>query len=188
MIDIDKKIDEHLETIEGIRPLAPRLQALGQRMSDCLSGGGKILWMGNGGSAADSQHMAAELVGRFSRERPGLASIALSTDTSILTSVGNDYGFEKIFVRQIEALCANGDVVVGISTSGNSANVLEAIKSARARGALTIGFSGRDGGLLKDAVDECLIVPSNDTARIQEGHILMGHLLCDWIEDALVNA
>jgi D-sedoheptulose 7-phosphate isomerase len=112
----------------------------------------------------------------------------LSTDTSILTSVGNDYGFEKIFARQIDALCETGDVVVGISTSGNSANVLEAMKTARARGALTVGFSGRDGGLLKDAVDECLIVPSNDTARIQEGHILLGHLLCDWIEDAVVDA
>jgi D-sedoheptulose 7-phosphate isomerase len=188
MINIDAKIDEHLEVIQAIRPLTPRLEALGKRMSDCLSGGGKILWMGNGGSAADSQHMAAELVGRFSRERPGLASIALSTDTSILTSVGNDYGFEKIFARQIDALCETGDVVVGISTSGNSANVLDAMKTARARGALTVGFSGRDGGLLKDAVDECLIVPSNDTARIQEGHILLGHLLCDWIEDAVVDA
>ena len=188
MININEKIDEHLETIQAIRPLVPLLEELGRRMSDCLSNGGKILWMGNGGSAADSQHLAAELVGRFSRERAGLASIALTTDTSILTAVANDYGYEKIFSRQIDALCTSGDVVVGISTSGNSVNVLEAIHLAKARGALTIGFSGRDGGSLKDAADFCLIAPSNDTARIQEGHILMGHLLCDWVEDALVDA
>ena len=187
MININEKIDDHVETIQAIRPLVPQVEALGRRMSECLSNDGKILWMGNGGSAADSQHLAAELVGRFSRKRAGLASIALSTDTSILTAVGNDYGFEKIFSRQIDALCRPGDVVVGISTSGNSINVLEAIQLAKTREALTIGFSGRDGGALKDAADYCLIVPSNDTARIQEAHILMGHLLCDWVEDAFVN-
>ncbi len=188
MININEKISEHLEAIQAIRPLVPQLEMLGRRMSDCLSNGGKILWMGNGGSAADSQHLAAELVGRFSRERGGLASIALTTDTSILTAVANDYGYEKIFARQIDALCTSDDVVVGISTSGNSVNVLEAIQSAKARDALTIGFSGHDGGSLKEVADFCLIVPSNDTARIQEGHILMGHLLCDWVEDALVDA
>jgi len=188
MININQKIDDHVETIQAIRPLVPKVETLGRRMSECLSNGGKILWMGNGGSAADSQHLAAELVGRFSRERAGLASIALSTDTSILTAVGNDYGYEKIFARQIDALCRPGDVVVGISTSGNSVNVLEAIQLAKTREAITIGLLGRDGGVLKDASDYCLVVPSNDTARIQEAHILMGHLLCDWIEDAFVNA
>jgi D-sedoheptulose 7-phosphate isomerase len=188
MIDFEEKIDEHLDTIRAIRPLVPQLQSIGRSMADCLSNGGKILWMGNGGSAADSQHLAAELVGRFSRERPGFASIALTTDTSILTAVGNDYGYEKIFARQIDALCKPGDVVIGISTSGDSINVLEAIQLANARDALTIGFSGRDGGALKEAANDCLIVQSNDTARIQEAHILMGHLLCDWVEDALVDA
>ncbi|MFQ6005140.1 MAG: SIS domain-containing protein [Woeseia sp.] len=185
---MNEKIDEHLETIQAIRHLVPQLELLGLCMSDCLSNGGKILWMGNGGSAADSQHLAAELIGRFARERPGLASIALTTDTSVLTAVGNDYGYEKIFARQIEALCKPGDVVVGISTSGNSANVLAGIRAAKARDAQTIGFTGRDGGALDDVADDCLIVPSYDTARIQEAHILMGHLLCDWVEDAIVNA
>ncbi len=188
MINMSEKIDEHLETIRAIRPLVPQLEILGRRMADCLSNGGKILWMGNGGSAADSQHLAAEFVGRFSRERPGFASIALTTDTSILTAVGNDYGYEKIFARQIDALCKPGDVVVGISTSGNSGNVLEAIRSANERDALTVGFSGGDGGALREAANDSLIVPSNDTARIQEAHILMGHLLCDWVEDTLVDA
>ena len=188
MINIKEKIDEHLDIIKAIRPLVPQLESVGRAMSDCLSNSGKILWMGNGGSAADCQHLAAEMVGRFARERPGLASIALTTDTSILTAVGNDYGFEKIFARQIDALCKPGDVVVGISTSGNSANVLEAIQLANERDALTIGFSGGEGGALKEAANDCLVVPSSDTARIQEAHILMGHLLCDWVEDALVNA
>jgi D-sedoheptulose 7-phosphate isomerase len=188
MIDINAKIDEHLEVIGALRPLAPRLEALGRKMSDCLADGGKILWMGNGGSAADSQHLAAELVGRFARERPGYASIALTTDTSILTAVGNDYGYDRIFARQIEALCNRGDVVVGLSTSGNSKNVLEAIEVAKDRGASTAGFAGGDGGLLKDVAEDCLIVASHDTARIQECHILMGHLLCQWIEDVLTDA
>ena len=143
MININEKIDDHVETIQAIRPLVPQMEALGRRMSECLSNDGKILWMGNGGSAADSQHLAAELVGRFSRKRAGLASIALSTDTSSLSSCGIYYVFEKIFARQIDALCRPGDVVVGISTSGNSVNVLEAIQLAKTREALTIGFARR---------------------------------------------
>jgi D-sedoheptulose 7-phosphate isomerase len=187
MIDINEKIDEHLDTIQAIRPLAPDLAELGRRATECLANNGKILWMGNGGSAADSQHLAAELVGRFSRERQGLASVALTTDSSILTALGNDYGFDNIFARQIEALCNPGDIVIGISTSGNSANVLRAVEAANACDAMTVGFAGHDGGALKSATDLCLVVPSGVTARIQEGHILIGHLLCDWIEDAFVN-
>jgi len=186
-MDFDTQIDEHLETIEGIRTLAPRLEAVAQLMSECLAAGGKILWMGNGGSAADSQHLAAEFVCRFSRERRGLASIALTTDTSILTAVSNDYGYEKVFSRQIEALCQAGDVVVGISTSGNSANVLDALRRARERQAITVGFGGGDGGAMRAEVDHCLLVPSSVTARIQEAHILMGHLLCDWVEASVAN-
>lgn len=188
MIDINEKIDEHVETVQAIRPLVPQVEALASRMTDCLRNGCKILWMGNGGSAADSQHLAAELVGRFSRDRQGLAAIALTTDSSVMTALANDFGYDKIFARQIDALCKKGDVVVGISTSGNSANVLEAIKTAKACEATTIGFAGNDGGMLKEAADDCLIVPSKDTARIQECHILIGHLLCDWIEDALSHA
>ena len=187
MIDIDRQISEHLAVIEAIRPLAPQLEAVARLMSECLSGGGKILWMGNGGSAADSQHLAAEFVGRFSRERRGLASIALTTDTSILTSVGNDYGFDKIFSRQIEALCQPGDIVVGISTSGNSPNVVDALRMARARRATTVGFGGSDGGAMRAEVEHCLLVPSSVTARIQEAHILIGHLLCDWVEASVAH-
>ncbi len=187
MIDIEHKIGEHIEVIEAIRPLAGRLAELGRHMSECLAGGGKILWMGNGGSAADSQHMAAEFVGRFTRERRGLASIALTTNTSILTAVGNDYGYEKIFSRQIDALCKPGDIVVGISTSGNSPNIIEAMKLARERQATTVGFTGGDGGAMKADADYCLTVPSKVTARIQEAHILIGHLLCDWVEASFVD-
>lgn len=187
MIDIDGVISDHLEVIEGIRPLAPDLAVVARRMSACLASGGKILWMGNGGSAADSQHLAAEFVGRFSRERRGLASLALTTDTSVLTAVGNDFGFEKIFTRQIEALCQPEDIAVGISTSGNSPNVIDALKRARALGATTVGLVGGDGGAVRGEVDHCLVVPSTVTARIQEAHILMGHLLCDWVEAAVAN-
>ena len=187
MIDIEKKIDEHLQVITATRSLSGVLGELGKLMADRLAGGGKVLWMGNGGSAADSQHLAAEFVGRFSRERRALPSIALTTNTSILTAIGNDYGYETIFARQIEALCGPGDVVVGISTSGNSANVLEGLKAARDRGAPTVGFTGGDGGSMGALVDYCLTVPSRDTARIQEAHILIGHLLCDWAESELAE-
>ena len=187
MIDIDRLIDEHLEVVEGIRPLAPALEAVARLMAKCLAGGGKILWMGNGGSAADSQHLAAEFVGRFSRERPGLAAIALTTNTSIMTAVPNDYGFDRIFSRQLEALCRPGDVVVGISTSGNSPNVIDALKLARTQGAITVALGGGDGGAMHGIAEHCLLVPSAVTARIQEAHILIGHLLCDWVEASVCH-
>ena len=188
MIDIDKAIGDHIDVVTKVRALKEQIAGIATAMSDCLEGGGKVLWMGNGGSAADSQHLAAEFVGRFTRERPGLASIALTTDTSILTAVANDYGYDKIFARQVDALCRQGDVVVGISTSGNSPNVNEALKVASDREAITVGFTGRDGGAMKDMVEHCLIVPSDDTARIQEAHILMGHIICDWVEAKSVDA
>jgi len=187
MIDIETAIQEHLDVIGGIRPLATDIAAVARRVSDCLAAGGKILWMGNGGSAADSQHLAAELVGRYSRERRGLASIALTTDTSILTAVGNDYGYDRIFARQIDALCQAGDVVMGLSTSGNSPNVIAALEQANAREATTVGFTGGDGGAMHGIVDHCLVVPSKVTARIQEAHILIGHLICDWAEANVVD-
>jgi D-sedoheptulose 7-phosphate isomerase len=187
MFDIKDKIADHIMVIEAIVPLAPKLAELGSLMLEALESGGKIIWMGNGGSAADSQHLAAELVGRFARERKGLASIALTTDTSILTAVGNDYGYDQIFVRQIDALCKAGDVVVGISTSGNSPNVVEALTLARELKAHTLGFTGASGGRMRDLVDHCVRVPSTETARIQEAHILIGHLLCDWVEAGFVD-
>lgn len=186
VIDINKKIGEHIEVIEAVRTLAPQIAEVGDLMVRSLRANGKVIWMGNGGSAADSQHLAAELVGRFARERRALASIAITTDTSILTAIGNDYGYDRIFARQVEGLCNAGDVVIGISTSGNSRNVIEALNVARERQAVTIGFTGADGGRLRDIVDCCFRVPSKETARIQEAHILIGHLLCDWVESRFV--
>ena len=144
--------------------------------------GRKILLCGNGGSAADSQHIAAELVGRFSMERRALPAIALTTDTSILTAIGNDYSFDKIFERQVEALGEEGDVLIGISTSGNSKNVINAVEKAKDKGLLTVGFLGKDGGKLAKICDHSFVVKSFSTPRIQEVHITLGHVLCDFIE------
>lgn len=188
MIDIQSTINEHLATVKLLNPLIPQIQEVADLIVRCLRDGGKVLWMGNGGSAADSQHLAAELVGRYTRERRGLPSIALTTDTSVLTAVGNDYGFDAIFVRQVEALCVSKDVLIGISTSGNSPNILEGIKAARALGAHTVGLAGNDGGRLAAIVDICLTVPASETARIQEAQILLGHIICDWVESELVDS
>lgn len=148
----------------------------------CLQSGNKLLLFGNGGSAADAQHLAAEFVGRFVRERAGLPAIALTTDSSILTAVGNDYGFEQVFARQIQALGRPGDVAVAISTSGNSANVLEGVKEARKRKLETIGLTGKDGGALAQRADVAITIPSTSTARIQECHIAIGHLFCELVD------
>jgi len=152
---------------------------------DCLGAGGKLLLFGNGGSAADAQHLAAEFVGRFVVERGGLAAIALTTDSSILTAVANDYGFERVFARQIEALGRPGDVAIGISTSGNSPNVIEAVNKAKKQNLKTIGLSGKDGGLLARASAICVTVPAANTARIQECHIAIGHIWCELVESDL---
>ena len=168
--------------IEQLRVQQPILEEIAGEMARAVLRGNKILWCGNGGSAADAQHLAAELVGRFRRERRGLPSIALTTDTSILTSIGNDYGFEHIFMRQVDAICVEGDVFVGISTSGNSKNICLALHAGRKKGAFTVALTGQDGGALAGAAHAALRIPSQDTARIQEGHILCGHMLCDWIE------
>jgi D-sedoheptulose 7-phosphate isomerase len=154
-------------------------------MVEALSQGNKVIWMGNGGSAADAQHLAAELVSRFYKEREGLPSLALNCNTSVLTAVGNDYGFELVFERQVEALARPGDVVVGISTSGASANVLRAIERARSMGCLTVGLTGASGGQMEHAVDLCLKVPSDDTPRIQEVHITVGHIICEIVESVI---
>lgn len=153
---------------------------------ECLKNGGKILVCGNGGSAADAQHFAAELVGRYKKNRIALKAIALTTDTSILSAVGNDFGFECVFSRQIEALCESNDVLFAISTSGNSINIIKAINAAQSIGAKVIGLSGRDGGAMRDICDMNLIIPSDDTARIQEMHLFIEHTICDIIERAFV--
>ena len=183
-----KAIAEHLAAVRRMEAQLPILEAIARAMTAALRAGGKILWCGNGGSAGDSQHLAAEIVGRFRRERRGLASIALTTDSSILTSVANDYGFETVFARQVEAIGNACDVLVGISTSGNSRNVIAALETARAHSLVTVAFTGEGGGRLAALADHIFAVDSRDTARIQEAHILAGHMLCDWIELDSVNA
>lgn len=151
-------------------------------MVSCLKKGGKILIVGNGGSAADAQHIAAELTGRFIVERRALAAIALTTDTSALTAIGNDYGFDSIFERQVEALAKEGDLLLAISTSGKSKNIVNAIEKAKNKGCRVIGLTGRDGGFMKNICDKNIIVPSTETARIQEIHIMIGHIFCSSID------
>lgn len=183
-----KSIADHLAAVRQLDAQLPLLETIARALCAALRSGGKILWCGNGGSAADSQHMAAEIVGRFRRERRGLPSIALTTDTSILTSVGNDYGFDAIFARQVEALGAPGDVLVAISTSGNSRNVLAAMETARSLGLTTVAFTGNGGGKMAALADHLFTVDSRETARIQETHILAGHMICDWIELDWISA
>ena len=165
--------------------LTPLIAEMAMLLTDTFKSGGKLMVMGNGGSAADSQHFAAEIVSRFRMERPGLPAIALSTDTSILTAIGNDYGFDFVFRRQVEALAMPGDMVVGISTSGNSTNVNMALGLAREKGCRTIALLGRDGGSIRGLCDLALVVPSDDTPRIQEGHISIIHIVCDLVEKAM---
>ncbi|MDK9717097.1 MAG: D-sedoheptulose 7-phosphate isomerase [Trichlorobacter sp.] len=183
---IAKQLQDHQALFQKIESeLAAPIARLAERLIETFSIGNKLLIMGNGGSAADAQHFAGEIVSRFRMERPGLPAIALSTDTSIITAIGNDYGFERIFSRQIEALAVPGDAVIGISTSGNSANILKALEVAREAGCTTIGLLGKDGGSIKQVCDIPLIIPSNDTPRVQEGHITVIHILCDLIEQGL---
>lgn len=181
-------VAEHVTVIRQLESQHGALELAASHMAEALLAGKKIIWCGNGGSAADAQHLAAELVGRFRHERCGLASIALTADTSILTSIANDYGYEQVFTRQVEALCTADDVVVGLSTSGNSSNVCLALQTARALGAFTVALTGETGGRLTEFADVCIHVASHDTARIQEAHILCGHMLCDWIEHTVCHA
>jgi len=173
---------DHQVVMNSLQDMLPQISAVAERMRTCLTQGGKILLMGNGGSAADSQHIAAEIVGRYKRERKGLPAIALTTDTSILTSVANDYGYEYIFSRQVEALCGPLDVVIGLSTSGNSPNVVRGMQTAKEIGATTVGMTGGSGGKLTALCDFNLVMPSSDTPRIQEAHIFIGHVLCELAE------
>jgi D-sedoheptulose 7-phosphate isomerase len=155
---------------------------------DALRAGGKLLIAGNGGSAADAQHLAAEFVSRFYFDRPGLAAIALTTDTSALTAIGNDYGFERLFSRQVDALGRAGDVFIGISTSGNSPNVLAALAECRTKRLITVGLTGHSGGKMAALCDHCLRMPSTETPKIQEGHIIVGHIICALVEREMFSA
>lgn len=183
---IQNEFQGHLETIQKvIETMNEPLQEASKLAVETLRAGNKILLFGNGGSAADAQHIAAELSGRYKTERRGLPGIALTTDTSALTAIGNDYGYDRVFDRQVEALAQKGDLLIGISTSGNSKNVLNAFSVGREIGCNIIGFSGRDGGAMNDLCDVNLVVPSDDTPRIQEMHILFGHTICQIIDNEL---
>lgn len=185
---ITNEIKIHIQTAQkAIDTLSPTLLDAAKTIIKALQNNKKILICGNGGSAADSQHFAAELTGRYKRERKGLCAIALSTDTSALTAIGNDYGYEYVFSRQVEALAMQGDVVIGISTSGNSQNIINALEVANGLGCITISLSGKEGGIVKNLCDYSLIAPSDDTPRIQEIHILCIHILCELIEENFAN-
>ncbi len=167
---------------------AQQLQQIQQIAELCIAAyknNQKILLAGNGGSAADAQHIAAEFVSRFAFDRPGLPAIALTTDTSMLTAIGNDYSYDQVFSRQLEANGQNGDVFIAISTSGNSKNIVKALESAKQKGILSIGLTGESGGAMKALCDHCFCVPSSDTARIQESHIVVSHIICGLIENAI---
>lgn len=175
----------HRRVFDAIEALAAPIQVAADRMAQCLRDGGKLLFCGNGGSAADCQHVAAEFTGRFERERAPLAALALTTDGSALTSIGNDYGFEQVFARQVRALGRAGDCLVGISTSGRSPNVVRAMQAGWECGLSTIGLLGRDGGDLATVCDLAVIVPDDNTARIQEAHLFIEHAWCGLVEHAL---
>lgn len=181
-IDIPAVFEAHIQLIRSLEVLLPAIRDVAARCVTAVQNGGKIVWMGNGGSAADSQHMAAELVSRFRRERRALPSIALTTDTSILTAIANDYSFDRVFARQVEGLCGPRDILIGLSTSGNSVNVVKAFEAGREIGAFTVALTGSAECKLAKVADIALQVDSTETARIQEAHTLIGHIVCDWIE------
>jgi D-sedoheptulose 7-phosphate isomerase len=188
MDSIKKQIEDSIKTKELILNDSLMIESLENAAAICISAlknGNKILLAGNGGSAADAQHIAGELVNRFGFERPGLAAIAISTDTSVLTSISNDYGFEKVFARQVEAIGRKGDVIIVLSTSGNSANIMSALTEAKKIGITAIGFTGKTGGKMAGVCDVILKIPSEDTPRIQESHILLGHIICSLIENGI---
>jgi len=180
---VKSSIDEHLSVLQAVgKENSGQAAAAAQKITDCLKNGGKILICGNGGSAADSQHFAAELAGRYKKERKALAAVSLTTDTSALTAIGNDYGFERIFARQVEALGRQGDVLVALSTSGNSPNILAAIETAKKQGMAAIGMTGASGGKMKSMCDLCICIPSSNTPRIQEAHITLIHAICEIVD------
>ncbi len=176
--EVKKAILEDSELMDLIKKVS-------QKAVDIYNNGGKTLIAGNGGSAADAQHIAGEFVSKFYFDRPGLASLALTTDTSIMTAIGNDYGYEKLFSRQVQANGVKGDMFIGISTSGNSKNILEALKECKEKGIITVGLTGESGGAMKELCDYCICVPSNETPRVQESHILIGHIICAVVEEAI---
>jgi D-sedoheptulose 7-phosphate isomerase len=183
---LDAELAEHTAVITRTRDVVhEEFVRLFGVCASALRAGRKLLFFGNGGSAADAQHLATELVVRYRRNRPAIAAIALTTDTSALTAIGNDLGFDSLFARQVEALCRAGDVAIGISTSGNSENVIRGLQAAKAAGAVTVAFTGEGGGRLAGQVDHGIFIPSRTTARIQEMHLMLGHVLCALLEKEL---
>lgn len=180
---ITQRFDEHLDVYIKMRHYIEDIRVVADICKNALNEGNKILFCGNGGSAADAQHLAAELVGRFVKERESLSAIALTTDTSILTAIANDYSYDDVFSRQVAGLGQAGDVLIGISTSGNSKNVVKAIELAKQKGLKTVAFTGEGGGKLGALCDAVIAVPSKTTARIQEMHILVGHIVCELVEE-----
>lgn len=180
---IENSFSGHIETAQLTREaLAEQIEQACEMVIACLENGNKVLLFGNGGSASDAQHIAAEFVGRFVKNRRSLPAIALTTDTSAITAISNDYGYERVFARQVEGLAVEGDVLIGISTSGNSPSVLQALETGRQYGCKTIGLSGGSGGKMHDHCDLALVIPSAITARIQEMHILIGHIICETLD------
>ena len=185
---IEKELQAHKETIEKtIEVMIPQIEEATKIVVETLKNGNKVLLCGNGGSASDAQHIAAELVGRYKTERRGLPAIALNTDTSAMTAISNDYGYDRVFDRQVEALAREGDLLIGLSTSGNSLNIISAFAIAKLLGCRTIGLSGKEGGDMNRICHLNLVVPSDDTPRIQEMHILIGHILCQAVDNAFLN-
>ena len=182
---IKKHLDEHQTVLSTLESLAPQIEKVANHMIQALQNGKTIFWCGNGGSASDAQHLAGELVGRFVGDRKALKSISLNADSAVMTCIVNDYGYEHIFSRQVEGLGVEGDVLVGITTSGNSENVLNALAVANQKQMTTIGLLGKGGGKALSLVSEAIVINSNTTARIQEMHITIGHILCDLIEEGL---
>jgi D-sedoheptulose 7-phosphate isomerase len=177
-------ISEHRDVVDSLLKVNMKgIKQLCETTLEKLTKGGKILFMGNGGSAADSQHLAAEFIGRFVKERRPLPAIAFTTDTSILTAVGNDYGYDQVFERQVSALCNANDILIGISTSGNSKNIIKAVEAAKGKNVCTVGLLGGAGGKLAEMVDIAIVIDSKTTARIQEAHILIGHILCEFCDE-----
>jgi len=183
---ISATLDAHLEAVLALRTQETIIQEHGEMLVACLRYGNRIFLCGNGGSAADAQHIAAEIVCRFETQRRALPAIALTTDTSALTAIGNDFGYERVFARQVEALARPGDLLIGISTSGNSGNIIAAVEQARDMGVATLGLLGGDGGKLRGLVDHEMRVPVRETARVQECHILIGHIWCSMIDAAFI--
>jgi len=181
----DRALSDHCDAVKDVREQCALIETVAKRIYDSIIGGRKVLWCGNGGSASESQHLSAELVGRYRLNRPPVASVSLNADCCVITAVANDYGYAETFSRQVRALCKPGDVFIGLSTSGESDNVCTALRVARQLRAHTVAMTGRVGGRLALLADDWIHVESEDTARIQEVHLLIGHMLCEWVEATL---